>query len=101
MQQASNLPLLHLNGHNYMSWAFKMEMYLRRESVWQIVCNPPAQLDEEDKAKDERALSTIILCLDDSQLNYVRGKSSSKELWEALKAVLCETNSWIQDVNRT
>ena len=49
--------------------------------------NPPAQLNEEDVAKHERALSSIVLCLDDLQLNYVRGKVSSKEIWEALRAI--------------
>ena len=33
MKQASNLSLLHLNDHNYMSRAFKMDMYLKRDCL--------------------------------------------------------------------
>ncbi|KAG8147581.1 hypothetical protein E2320_000220, partial [Naja naja] len=76
-----------LNETNYLSWNVKMEMYLRREELWTIVTNPLAVLDDGDQRKNEKALASIILALEDSQLIHVRGLQSAKEFWEALRSV--------------
>ena len=83
MQQASGIMCTKLNDTNCMSWSFKMEMYLRRESLWQYVENPPDDDDnnddEEGHANNDKARAAIILCLEDSQLTYVRNLKTSQE----------------------
>ncbi|KAG8147954.1 hypothetical protein E2320_001412 [Naja naja] len=76
-----------LNETNYLSWNVKMEMYLQWEELWTIVTNPPAVLDDGDQRKNEKALASIILALEDSQLIHVRGLQSAKECWVALHSV--------------
>ncbi|KAG8139411.1 hypothetical protein E2320_002176 [Naja naja] len=76
-----------LNETNYLSWNVKMEMYLQREELWTIVTNPLAVLDDGDQRKNKKALGSIILALEDSQLIHVRDHQSVKECWEALCSV--------------
>ncbi|KAG8132754.1 hypothetical protein E2320_010581 [Naja naja] len=52
-----------------------------------IVTNPPEVLDDGDQRKNEKALASIILALEDSQLIHVRCLQSVKEGWEALRSV--------------
>ena len=80
-------PVTRLNENNYQTWSVKAEMFPRKEELWQIVNNPPAALDEEEQRKNEKALSTIILCLEDSQLTHVSGLTSIKEFWDTLKRI--------------
>ena len=85
MQQASGIMCTKLNDTNYMSWSFKMEIYLRRESLWQYVENPPD--DNEGCANNGKARATITLCLEDSQVTYVRNLKTSQECWQALRNI--------------
>ncbi|KAG8147512.1 hypothetical protein E2320_022663, partial [Naja naja] len=57
-----------LNETNYLSWNVKMEMFLWREELWTIVADPLAVLDEGDQRNNEKAVASIILALEDSQL---------------------------------
>ncbi|KAG8139167.1 hypothetical protein E2320_001935 [Naja naja] len=76
-----------LNETNYLSWNVKMEMYLQREELWTIVLIHREVLDGGDQRKNEKALASIILALEDSQMIHVRGLWSMKECWEVLHSV--------------
>ncbi|KAG8139434.1 hypothetical protein E2320_002206 [Naja naja] len=52
-----------------------------------ILINPLAVLDDGDQKKNENALASIILALEDSHLIHMRGLQSAKESWEALRSV--------------
>ncbi|XP_062991197.1 proton channel OTOP1 [Elgaria multicarinata webbii] len=81
------LSLSRLNEHNYLAWSVKMEQYLRREDLWTVVSNPPAQPDEGEQRSIEKALASIILCLEDNQLVHVRGLVSAQECWRNLREI--------------
>ncbi|KAG8132987.1 hypothetical protein E2320_010802, partial [Naja naja] len=68
-----------LNETNYLSRSVKMEMYLRREELWMVVINPPAVLDDGDWRRYDKALASIILALEDSQLIQMRGLQSANK----------------------
>lgn len=77
-----------LNGSNYPNWKFKVRMVLTRDELWEIVsgeevADPASSLAW--KRKDNKALSTICLLVDDTQLVYVRNAKSAKEAWDALQ----------------
>ncbi|KAG8139642.1 hypothetical protein E2320_002412 [Naja naja] len=60
------LLLLNEERNKLISWDVKMEMYLRKEELWTIVTNPPAVLDDGDRGRNEKALASIILVVEDS-----------------------------------
>ena len=81
------LAINRLNGKNYRTWAVKAEMLLRRESLWSYVSRPPAQLTEEQEEEHERALSTIILSLEDEELVHIQGLNTAKAVWDRLRGI--------------
>lgn len=74
-----------------------MEMYLIKEKLWSIVTTEPmarpgsdattTQLEkyEDWVAKDNEARAAIGLHVEEDQYCFLRGKSTSKECWTALK----------------
>lgn len=93
-----------LDGENYFTWKYKMELYLRKEKVWAVVSadrpTVPAAgagitdaiitAAEQDLAvyieKDELARVLIGLCVDDNQLPIVRNHDTAKATWSALRS---------------
>ena len=63
-------PLTRMNDSNYKTWAVKAEVLLRRERIWQFVNNPPAQFNEEQEQDHEKALSTLVLSIEDNQFIF-------------------------------
>ena len=81
-------PFTKLTTNNYFSWSIKMEMLLRSQGLWQIVNPlPPDVFSAEDRSRDQRAVATIILSMEDSLLVHVRSSGTSHEHWEVVKAV--------------
>ena len=76
-----------LNNCNYPAWSFSVQALLRREQIWKYVDPgvPPEPLTDAWKDGDERALATIQLMLDESQFGLIRGKTTAKATWTALK----------------
>ncbi|KAJ7319972.1 hypothetical protein JRQ81_019483 [Phrynocephalus forsythii] len=74
-----------LNGQNFLVWEVKVWNFLIQQDLWDIVNNPPARFDSNDVEKNQRALSTIILCLEDSQLPLVRKLESAQHCWRTLR----------------
>ena len=81
------LILTRLNDRNYKTWAVKAEMLLRREGLWLFVNNPPAQFDEEQERDHEKALSTLILSIDDDQVIHIQGLTTAKAVWDRLRNI--------------
>lgn len=86
-----------LNNSNYFNWKFRMEMFLVKEKLWKIVLGNPMHNPGVDASstqtsayntwieKDESARAIIGLHVEDDQYGLIRGKSTAKEFWNALK----------------
>ena len=80
-----------LTGENYYDWKFDMRMLLIGKGVWDIVTGDEV-LDEEApnkeklsfKKRENIALSTICLAINQGLKIYVRSAKTSKEAWDAL-----------------
>ncbi len=83
---------------NYDAWALKTKMLLIREGLWSVIEPPvtktPEAKEEETEAKgalvvdpdkDQKALATIVLAMDDSLLDHASGATTARELWKTLK----------------
>lgn len=86
------LKIERLNGTNYPNWKFKVRMLLTRDDLWEVVSGLEVVGENATPAerlawrkKDNRALSTICLLVDDSQLNHVKKAESSTKAWLALQ----------------
>ena len=78
------------NGDNYPLWAFKMEMLLKGKDLWSVVAED-VPINQDNKAKFQKAHSVIVLHLEDSQLLHVVQSKSAKQAWTTL-ASLNNTN---------
>lgn len=78
-----------LNHQNYQTWKTRMEMLLKREELWYVVGKAkPEEVDDAYAAwtkADEKCLATIVLYIEDSQLNLVKDSTSAKDVWNKLK----------------
>lgn len=77
-----------LNESNYQTWKTKIEALLKREGTWRAVTTerPTDEADiEQWETRDEKAQGTICLFIEDDQNSHIEGKSTSNEMWEALK----------------
>lgn len=80
-----------LNGENYYNWKFRIQMILAENNVGDhveheldteglTVAEKDALMKQEHKAK-----SIIVQCVADSQLEHLRGKKTSHEMWKTLE----------------
>ena len=75
-----------LNHQNYQTWKTRMEMLLKREELWFVIGEArPATVDSAWTKADEKCLATVVLYIEDSQLNLVKDSVSAKEVWDKLK----------------
>ena len=75
-----------LNGENYPTWKFKMELYLIKEGLWDVVNKEiPVKPEETWLTKDGKARAAIGLRVADSQLGHIRKQTTAKAAWGALK----------------
>lgn len=80
-----------LNGTNWYSWKYRMEMQLFRKDLWGIVSRSeqrPAQNARAQAAWDKRsklAAAEIALHVADSQLPLIRKTTDPAEMWRILK----------------
>ncbi len=88
----SNLSIERLNGVNFYNWKFKVQMLLIREDLWEIVNGSDtapvgtseAQAIATWRKRDQKALSTICLAIEDSELTHVRACKTAAEAWKNL-----------------
>lgn len=87
MAEATRVSIAKLNNENYQLWKLKMELLLINEDLWDTVINdPPDNLSETWHKRDNKALATIGLLVEDNRLIYVRQASTVKQAWDSLKA---------------
>ena len=88
MRGSSKIEIEKFKGQNFEHWKFKMENLLVDREQW-VVGNPrttPIGMSKEDWQKiDEKARSTIQICLADSVLQNVSKEDTAKKLWEKLR----------------
>lgn len=84
----SKYTMAKLNADNYFNWKFKMEMFLRREKAWKAITeDAPSPDTTEWTEANEKALTAIALCVDDSQIQHIRDCKTAKESWIALREI--------------
>lgn len=75
-----------LNGSNFDNWNFKMKLLLTKEGYWKVVNEPkPNPAPANWTEKDEQALVTIGLAVEDSQLIHIRKAKTAAEAWKSLE----------------
>lgn len=76
-----------LNNSNYDNWSFRMKLLLTKEGNWKAVADAkPNPVTDAWKAKDEQALATIGLAVEDGQLIHLRKAKSAAEAWTNLES---------------
>ncbi|MCO5594434.1 hypothetical protein L7F22_048464 [Adiantum nelumboides] len=82
-----------LTGPNYLTWATRVTLLLKRASLWEIVDGTKSKTGPNDpdfadwNTKDLQAQAELMLHLGDRQVQMVRRCTSSVEIW----AFLCQT----------
>ena len=76
--------------HNWQTWKFVMEHYLRSKNLWSLVeqvgdFEGDAAARAEHEQKCERAFSTIVLNIHPSQLYLITSCTHPADAWEVLK----------------
>lgn len=80
--------IIPFKGTDYPDWSFRVKLLLESHSVWSVVSTAPANPPAAGwAANDVSARRYIVECIDNSCLEYVKGKNSAYEMWQALKAV--------------
>lgn len=79
-----------LNGENYSTWSYKMELMLMDEGIWDVIAeDKPAETETQKLAiwskNNQKARVRIGLLVEDNQLLHIRNVKTAKEAWEALK----------------
>lgn len=71
---------------NYMDWAFAVEAYLKHEGLWKTVQGTDEEEDAGKKEeRNEKAISKIVLLIEPSNYNHVRGHATAKAVWKSLE----------------
>lgn len=77
-----------LNNSNYFTWKFKMEMHLVQLELWSVIEEPIPQVETEVfRRKNQKACATIAMCVENSQIHFIRGIKCAKEMWIKLQKV--------------
>lgn len=62
-----------LSNQNYSVWKTRMEMLLKREELWSVIDSArPEPVTETWTKCDQKCHATIVLYIDDNQLNVVK-----------------------------
>ena len=78
-----------LGRDNYFTWSFAIRSVLNRENLWKFVEKrpdefPPGQREIAEE-KSQRALSTIILYVDEQHYLMLMKHTNATDAWEAIK----------------
>jgi hypothetical protein len=76
-----------LTGPNYLTWATRMTLMLKRADLWDIVSGtsqPTPTNTAEWMAKDLQAQAELMFHLGDPQVQMVRRCNTSAEIWTFL-----------------
>lgn len=81
--------ILPLSETNYQQWKTKMIAMFKRENTWRVITEErPTNADELALwlTRDEKAQGTISLFIEDDQECHIEGKTTAKDMWEALQS---------------
>eukprot|EP00253_Pinus_taeda_P027858 PITA_27858 len=87
MASSGKIEIEKFNGQSFELWKLKMEDLLVDKDQWIAVdpgTKPTGVTDEEWKKLDQKAKSTIRLCVSDSVLLNVSGEATTKAPWDKL-----------------
>lgn len=90
MSLKNNETIVKLNNHNYFNWKYRMELLLIKENLWDVITQEAPTGDRPFQRwikRDNQARALIGLSVEDEQLVHIRGKTSGKETWIAIKEV--------------
>lgn len=86
--EQTKVQIAKLNGTNYPTWKFKVELLLIKDGLWKVIKeDPPNPVTPEWNNIDDKARATIGLMVEDSQLNHIRTAKTAKESWTSLKNI--------------
>lgn len=93
MTDKSFLSFEKLSNENYATWSFRMQMYLIKEDLWEVIEHdaPPGMDARVIMEKKRKSLSAIVLGLETDQLVLVRRATNGKEAWRILKEFYQQT----------
>ncbi|XP_062710681.1 uncharacterized protein LOC134288810 [Aedes albopictus] len=75
-----------LSNQSYPVRKKRMAMLLKREDLWSVVSEPkPEPATDGWLKRDQKALATIVLYVEDCQLNLVRDAVTATEVWKVLQ----------------
>uniref|UniRef100_A0A336M753 CSON013047 protein n=1 Tax=Culicoides sonorensis TaxID=179676 RepID=A0A336M753_CULSO len=77
-------------GDDYPDWSFRVKLLLEEQNLWDTVntvTNAAARLVAAWITNDLKARRIIVDCVDNSCLEYVKGKPTSYDMWTGLKNV--------------
>lgn len=90
--EKDKLNLTTLNSNNFTNWKCRMEYVLKAKKLFIVIGKKgKVAVLHTDKYKrnfehkDDRVKSLITQYVDDSQLEYIRNKSTAYEMWRALE----------------
>lgn len=72
-----------LNNSNYSIWSLRMKSQLVKEGLWKSV--QKRTLEKGDEENDQKALASIMLMIDDEQINIIAECETGYDAWEKLK----------------
>lgn len=73
---------------NYPTWKFYMRLLLIKENTWDAVENAvPAQPDATWKAKNVKAMATIGLAVDKTQVLSIKELETASDYWVTLQSI--------------
>lgn len=81
-----------LNSNNYHTWKFRMHVLFEEKGVYEFISSEYKDSDyaeerkrQDAKKKDNMCKSLIVQCLDDSQIDIIRGKETAYSMWKGLE----------------
>lgn len=73
-----------LNGNNYHTWKFRIELILAEYDVLTHVQNEVALEDNTARKKDNKAKSLLVQCIEDSEIESLRECKTAYQMWKVL-----------------
>ena len=91
-KDSDKLKITPLNSTNYLNWKCRMESTLRGRNLFSVIKKKgkvsilrSRKFKHKFHRKGERAKELIIKSIDDTQLEYIRGKRTAYDMWIALE----------------
>ena len=91
MNAEQSIPIIKLDGTNYQRWRFEIESFLESRDLWEIVTGTekePEQVKAKRKwnSRMKMAQGSIRMSVEPNQYPIIDGKTTPKEMMEAIKA---------------